>query len=72
MVNKHQVNYHYKKWQEALEAVGEEADRLKATKGEAVIGPDNPYFVRLVMHEIECEQRYNKAAGIPETDYGLN
>lgn len=62
----HQANFHYKRWQQALEAVGVEADRLRATKGKAEIGPDNPHFVRLVMHEIDCEQRYNKAAGIPE------
>jgi len=69
LVNQHQVNYHYKKWQEALEAVGKEADHLFETKGEAVIGPENPYFVSLVFHEIDCEQRYNMAAGIPEPEH---
>jgi len=67
-----QANFHYKKWQEALEAVGKEADRLKATKGEAVIGPDNPHFVRLVMHEIACEEKYKIATGIPLDDYEIN
>lgn len=66
MSTNHQANFHYKKWQQALEAVGQEADRLRAEKGEVVIGPQNPHFVRLVMHEIDCEQRYNKAAGITE------
>lgn len=66
MATKHQIDFHYKKWQQALEAVGVEADRLRVEKGEVVIGPQNPNFVRLVIHEIECEQRYNKAAGIPE------
>lgn len=66
MSTKHQIDFHYKKWQKALEAVGVEADRLRATKGKAEIGPDNPHFVHLVLHEIDCEQRYNKAAGISE------
>jgi len=61
----HQATYHYKKWQEALDAVGAEAERLRATKGEAVIGPQNPKFVRLVIHEIDCEAKYKRAAGIP-------
>lgn len=61
-----QIDWHYKRWQDALDAVGVEADRLKATKGEAVIGPQNPHFVRLVMHEIDCEMKYKQVAGIPE------
>jgi len=68
-MNQHQVNYLYKKWQKALDAVGVEADRLRATKGQAVIGPDNPKFVHLVMHEIECEQKYKRCAGIPDDDF---
>lgn len=66
MSKQNQINYHYNKWQQAIEAVGEEADRLQAEKGEVVIGPDNPFLVSLVMHEIECEQRYMDAAGITE------
>lgn len=66
----HQAEYHYKKWQEALDAVGKEADHLRTTKGQAVIGPENPKFVKLVIHEIDCEHRYKKAAGIPvDLDY---
>lgn len=61
-----QAAWHYKKWQEALDAVGKEADHLRATKGKVVIGPENPKFVRLVMHEIDCEAKYKQAAGIPE------
>lgn len=66
MNNQHQIDFHYKKWQDALDAVGVEAARLKATKGKAVIGPENPHFVRLVMHEIDCEMKYKEVAGIPE------
>lgn len=66
MTTNHQAAFHYKKWQQALEAVGKEAEHLRATKGKAEIGPDNPHFVKLVIHEIECEQRYNKVAGISE------
>ncbi len=61
-----QAVWHYKKWQEALDAVKKEADHLRATKGEAVIGPDNPKFVKLVIQEIDCEAKYKHAAGIPE------
>lgn len=61
-----QIDWHYKRWQDALDAVGVEADRLKATRGQAVIGTQNPHFVGLVMHEIDCEMKYKQVAGVPE------
>lgn len=59
-----QLMFHERKWKEALAAVQVEAQRLIAEKGEAVIGPDNEVFAKLVMQEIACEQRYNQIANI--------
>lgn len=58
MSKQNQVEFHKRKWDEALAAVVAEKDRLIAEKGEAVIGPDNPAFARLVLAEIAAEQRY--------------
>lgn len=69
MSNQFQVSYLYRKWQKALDAVKAEAYRLRATKGQAVIGPENPKFVSLVMHEIECEEKYKRVAGIPDDNF---
>lgn len=57
MSKQNQINFHKRKHQEALKAVEVEKNRLIAEKGEAVIGPDNPVFARLVIQEINCEQR---------------
>ncbi|QPB10531.1 hypothetical protein QGX23_gp121 [Pseudomonas phage PN09] len=57
MSKQNQIEFHRRKHKEALFLVELEKARLIRKKGEAVIGPENPVFARLVMKEIDAEQR---------------
>lgn len=61
MSKQNQIYFHKRKHQEALKAVEVEKNRLIAEKGEAVIGPENPVFAKLVIQEIHAEQRLQKS-----------
>lgn len=60
MAKENQIQFHKSRWDAALNAVEAEKNRLIAEKGEAVIGPQNPTLVKLVLAEMECEEKYRK------------